>query len=136
MVAPAPSENPRLAELQSKVAKLGYALRMRYLQRSEGGKIPNVFNAWLLDRDIRDPSQRTLDVRVLLTRDQLSDLHDVLQAVDHPRLGRLAVAAGAADLLVIRFHGSGDVGVQHKADVLLVDAHAEGVGRQHPVTGL
>jgi hypothetical protein len=81
VVAPAPSENPRLAELQSKVAKLGYALRMRYLQRSEGGKIPNVFNAWLLDRDIRNPSQRTLDVRVLLTRDQLSDLHDILRGV-------------------------------------------------------
>jgi len=80
-VAPVPSENPRLAELQSKVAKLGYALRMRYLQRTEGGKIPNVFNAWLLDRDIRNPEQRTLDVQVLLTRDQLSDLHDILKGV-------------------------------------------------------
>ena len=80
-VAPAPSVNPRLAELQSKVAKLGYALRMRYLQRTEGGKIPNVFNAWLLDRDIRDPEKRTLDVQVLLTRDQLSDLHDILKGV-------------------------------------------------------
>jgi len=80
-VAPPPGENPRLAELQSKVAKLGYALRMRYLQRSEGGKIPNVFNAWLLDRDIRNPEERTLDVQVLLTRDQLSDLHDILKGV-------------------------------------------------------
>ncbi|MGB5613466.1 MAG: vWA domain-containing protein [Sedimenticolaceae bacterium] len=78
---PAPSENPRLAELQSKVAKLGYALRMQYLQRTDGGKIPNVFNAWLLDRDIRDPEQSTLDVQVLLTRDQLSDLHDILRGV-------------------------------------------------------
>ena len=78
---PAPSANPQLAELQSKVAKLGYALRMRYLQRTEGGKIPTVFNAWLLDRDFRDPEQRTLDVQVLLTRDQLSDLHDILRGV-------------------------------------------------------
>ncbi len=80
-VAPEPSPNPRLAELQSKVAKLGYALRMRYLQRTEGGKIPNVFDAWLLDRDMRNPEQRTLDVQVLLTRDQLSDLHDILKGV-------------------------------------------------------
>ena len=79
--SPPPSENPRLAALQSKVAKLGYALRMKYLQRGEGGKIPSVFNAWLLDRDIRNPEQRTLDVRVLLTRDQLSDLHDILRGV-------------------------------------------------------
>jgi len=80
-VEPPPDTNPQLAELQSKVAKLGYALRMRYLQRTEGGKIPNVFNAWLLDRDLRDPEQRTLDVQVLLTRDQLSDLHDILRGV-------------------------------------------------------
>ena len=78
---PTPSENPRLAELQSKVAKLGYALRMQYLKRNESERIPNVFNAWLLDRDIRNPERRTLDVRVLLTRDQLSDLHDILRGV-------------------------------------------------------
>jgi hypothetical protein len=80
--APAPAtDNPQLAALQEKVAKLGYALRMRYLQRKEGGEIPNVFNAWLLDRDLRDPTQQTLDVQVLLTRDQLSDLHDILRGV-------------------------------------------------------
>ena len=79
--APEPSENPQLAELQDKVAKLGYALRMRYLQRSEGGRVPAVFDAWLLDRDLRDPAQKTLDVQVLLTRDQLSELHDILRDV-------------------------------------------------------
>ena len=75
------SPNPQLAELQNKVARLGYALRMKYLKRDESDKIPNVFNAWLLDRDIRNPERRTLDVRVLLTRDQLSDLHDILRGV-------------------------------------------------------
>ncbi len=75
------SDNAQLAELQARVAKLGYALRMRYLQKTEGGQVPNVFDAWLLDRDIRDPKRPTLDVRVLLTRDQLSDLNDVLTQV-------------------------------------------------------
>jgi hypothetical protein len=80
--APAPtSDNAQLAELQARVAKLGYALRMRYLKKTEGGQVPNVFDAWLLDRDFRDPSRPTLDVRVLLTRDQLSDLNDVLTQV-------------------------------------------------------
>lgn len=78
---PESESNPQLAELKSKIAKLGYALQMRYLQRTEGGKIPRVFNAWLLDHDIRNPEKRTLDVLVLLTRDQLSDLHDILQQV-------------------------------------------------------
>ncbi len=73
--------NPQLAELQHKIARLGYALRMRYLQKTQGGKVPRVFNAWLLDHDIRHPDKRTLDVEVLLTRDQLSDLHDILKQV-------------------------------------------------------
>ena len=82
--APAPlpaSDNAQLAELQARVAKLGYALRMRYLQKGSNGEVPNVFDAWLLDRDFRDPARSTLDVRVLLTRDQLSDLSDVLTQV-------------------------------------------------------
>ncbi len=79
--AAATGSDARLAELQSKVTKLGYALRMRYLQKAEGGKVPDVFDAWVLDRDFRDPERSTLDVRVLLTRDQLSDLHDVLKQV-------------------------------------------------------
>ncbi|MGD2138678.1 MAG: VWA domain-containing protein, partial [Gammaproteobacteria bacterium] len=72
------SDDPQLAELQERVAKLGYALRMRYLRKTSDGKLPSVFDAWLLDRDFRDPQRHTLDVRVLLTRDQLSDLSDVL----------------------------------------------------------
>lgn len=78
--ADAESPDP-LAQFQAKVAKLGYALRMRYLQQGDKGQIPNVFNAWLVDRDISDPQRQTLDVRVLLTRDQLSDLHGILRQV-------------------------------------------------------
>jgi hypothetical protein len=74
-------ESDQLAEFQAKVAKLGYALRMRYLQRNENQQIPDVFNAWLIDRDFNDPKRQTLDVRVLLTRDQLSDLHSIMQQV-------------------------------------------------------
>jgi hypothetical protein len=80
--APVPtSTDAQLAALQAKVAKLGYALRLKYLQKAEGGRIPTVFDAWLLDRDFRNPEREAVDVRVLLTRDQLSDLHDVLAAV-------------------------------------------------------
>ena len=60
--APAPvpeSDDAQLAELQARVAKLGYALRMRYLQKTSDGKLPSVFDAWLLDRDFRDPARNT-----------------------------------------------------------------------------
>ncbi|MES9928168.1 MAG: VWA domain-containing protein, partial [Candidatus Thiodiazotropha sp. 6PDIVS] len=77
----ADESSDQLAQFQAKVAKLGYALRMRYLQKGEKQQIPNIFNAWLVDRDIQDPQRQTLDVRVLLTRDQLSDLHAIMRQV-------------------------------------------------------
>jgi serine/threonine-protein kinase PpkA len=71
----------QLAGFQHQVAKLGYALRMRYLQRGQNETVPKVFDAWLVDRDFDNPQRATLDVNVLLTRDQLSDLQYVLRRV-------------------------------------------------------
>ena len=70
-----------LTAFQEKVDRLGYGLRMRYLQERAGEGVPSLFNAWMIDRDFDAPEERALDVRVLLTRDQLSDLHEVLQRV-------------------------------------------------------
>lgn len=70
-----------LGAFQDKVAKLGYALRMRYLQEGGGRRVPALFDAWMVDRDFATPEERSVDVRVLLTRDQLSDLHEVLRQV-------------------------------------------------------
>ena len=70
-----------LEALQEKFRKLGYALRMQYLQKQKDGAVPEVFNAWLVDHDFVNPERQTLDVRVLLTRDQLSDLHDLMRQV-------------------------------------------------------
>lgn len=76
------SEDAELAAFQQRVARLGYALRMDYLQRqASGDAVPALFNAWLVDRDLEAPSEEAVDVRVLLTRDQLSDLHDVLREI-------------------------------------------------------
>jgi len=72
---------PRFGELRKKVAKLGYALRLRYLRETHDELAPDAFDAWLVDKDFRDPAIKTLDVCVLLTRDQLSDLHGVLSQV-------------------------------------------------------
>lgn len=79
-----PQENEppsQLAELQERVAKLGNALRLKYLQKETGQPLPKVFDAWMVDKDFSDPQKSTVDVRVLLTRDQLSDLKNVLQQV-------------------------------------------------------
>ena len=71
----------QLAQLQDRVAKLGHALRMRYIQKESGKPPPKVFDAWMVDRDFLNPERSAVDVRVLLTRDQLSDLKNVMQQV-------------------------------------------------------
>jgi serine/threonine-protein kinase PpkA len=78
VVAAAPSQ---LSKLQSRVEKLGNALRLRYLQRNSGEPLPKVFNAWIVDKDFMNPERSAVEVRVLMTRDQLSDLKNVLQQV-------------------------------------------------------
>ncbi|MDZ4729515.1 MAG: vWA domain-containing protein [Xanthomonadales bacterium] len=74
-------ESTELDEFQTKAERLGYALRMNYLNENKAAGIPVLFDAWLIDRDFEQPDVRDLDVRVILTRDQLSDLHDVLRQV-------------------------------------------------------
>ena len=71
----------QLSQLQGRVAKLGNALRMRYLQKEAGKPLPKIFDAWMVDRDFVNPEKSAVDVRVLLTRDQLSDLKNVMQQV-------------------------------------------------------
>ncbi len=80
-VAATSSSATELEAFEHKVARLGYALRMRYLQESSGQRVPALFDAWMVDRDFAAPAERSVDVRVLLTRDQLSDLHEVLRQV-------------------------------------------------------
>lgn len=75
------SGQTQLAQLQDRVAKLGNALRLRYLQKESGKPLPAVFDAWMVDRDFFNPERSAVDVRVLLTRDQLSDLKNVMQQV-------------------------------------------------------
>ena len=57
----------------------------------------------------------------------------VLEAEEAQRLGGQAVSAGAAGLLVVALDVLGHVVVDDEAHVGLVDAHAEGDGRDHDV---
>jgi len=50
------------------------------------------------------------------------------EGVEEDGAGWLAIASGAADLLVVLLDGTGKCGVDDSADVRLVDAHAEGDG--------
>lgn len=72
-------------------AQVGHAMRLAWLGRVQGTQAPEVFRAWATDRDPTQPDRATFDVRVLLTRDQLSDLQQALRhIVDAARTGQLS----------------------------------------------
>jgi hypothetical protein len=68
-------------QLREDTRLLGYAMQLAYLGRVQGTQAPDVFKAWVSDRDFADPELATTEVRVLLTKNQLSDLRDVVQAI-------------------------------------------------------
>jgi hypothetical protein len=71
----------QLAQIRAIVDSLGHAARLAYLGQVQGTRAPDVFQAWISDRDFADPSLQAVDVRVLLTKDQLSDLQQVLKGI-------------------------------------------------------
>lgn len=60
---------------------LGHAMQLAYLGRAEGTRAPPLFSAWVTDRDLAKPDMATTEVRVLLTKNQLSDMQQVLQSI-------------------------------------------------------
>ncbi|MDZ5602469.1 vWA domain-containing protein [Pseudomonas sp. RP23018S] len=62
-------------------ALIGHAMRLAYLGEKQGTQAPPVFQAWIADRDPIKQNIPTTDVRVLLTKAQLSDLSDVLKQI-------------------------------------------------------
>ena len=62
---------------------LGHAMRLRYLGGIANTRAPTLFEAWISDRDFADPRKQTIEVRVLLTQNQLSDLHMILKKIVH-----------------------------------------------------
>lgn len=69
------------ATLAQDTALLGHAMRLAYLGEKTGASAPPVFRAWISDRDFVRQDLPTTDVRVLLTKSQLSDLSDVVRQI-------------------------------------------------------
>ena len=71
---PAQTATERQISAQSEV--VGTAMRLAYLGRSREQTVPDVVRSFVLDEDPVDPKpfRKPLDVRVLITKNQLSDL--------------------------------------------------------------
>ena len=69
------------ARLAEDTALLGRAMQLAYLGRVLETEAPPLFRAWLSDRDYAQPERATTEVRVLLTKNQLSDMAQVITTV-------------------------------------------------------
>jgi serine/threonine-protein kinase PpkA len=60
---------------------VGLAMQLAYLGRREGTRAPDVFEAWLSDRDLSDPRRAAVEARLMLSKNQLSTMRDVLKTL-------------------------------------------------------
>lgn len=65
--------------VQESVAAVGRAMVLAYLGRQQGVKSPAMFEAWASDRDVKNREVPSFTVRVLLTKNQLSDLQSTVR---------------------------------------------------------
>lgn len=65
-------------KLLGDTALIGHAMQLAWLGKKNDTQAPLVFKAWISDRDLIKQNIPTTDVRVLLTKGQLSDLSDVV----------------------------------------------------------
>ena len=76
--APAPDEGPDLN-------RLGLAMQLAWLGEARGTQAPDLFRAWTTDVSLEDARIPALEPRLLITKNELSTLSDVL---------RVAIQAG------------------------------------------
>lgn len=76
-----PAKEDPAQRMRREAALLGHAMQLAYLGRTAGTQAPPLFKAWISDRDLAKPDVATTEVRVLLTRNQLSDMQSVLQSI-------------------------------------------------------
>ena len=66
-------------------ATLGYAMQLEYLGRARENQAPSVVNSWIADMDLKRLAKHeqspSVEVAVLLTKNQLNDLSAQLKAI-------------------------------------------------------
>ncbi|HMN81961.1 MAG TPA: vWA domain-containing protein [Burkholderiaceae bacterium] len=65
--------------LEASARAVGRAMVLAYLGREQATQANAMYEAWAADRDLRRPDTASLSIRVLLTKNQLSDLQTTLR---------------------------------------------------------
>jgi serine/threonine-protein kinase PpkA len=109
-------------------------MQLAYLGRETGTRAPRLIEAWTTDRDLIDPSQKTLEVRVMISKNQLSNLQETLEEIF--KVGQKTQASaktffdqlrGAAAALARDPDKVNQIQVKRLADVGLVGAWLDGL---------
>ena len=80
-VAKPSKEKTKGEQISEDMALMGHAMQLSYLGRETGVKAPPLFKAWISDRAIELPTKVATEVRVLLTKNQLSDMYQVVKSI-------------------------------------------------------
>ena len=78
---PTPKTRDVVAEAERKAAILGYAMQLDFLGQRDKVRAPHVVTSWVSDMDLVRPDIPSFKVTVLLTKNQLSDLHQRLKVI-------------------------------------------------------
>lgn len=92
-IAGAPPQTQQQQAIAQQAQMVGNAMRLAYLGRVGNAAAPDVVHSFAVDEDFTNPipTRRPMDVRVLMTRNQLSDLSATVKAiVEAGSTGRLA----------------------------------------------
>ncbi|HYZ31826.1 MAG TPA: VWA domain-containing protein, partial [Crenalkalicoccus sp.] len=80
-----PPQNEAERHIAEQAEVVGMAMRLSYLGRARQQAAPDVVRSFVLDQELNPadprPERRPLDVRVLLTRNQLSDLAQTVRGI-------------------------------------------------------
>ena len=68
-------------EIDETVQRIGLALQLAYLGQTGTDTVPDVFDGWTIDRGIAQFQNPALEIRIMLTRNELSTLSQVVRTM-------------------------------------------------------
>lgn len=77
---------------------VGLAMQLAYLGRAEGTAAPDVFEAWMAELDFENPRRKVPEIRLVLSKNELATMRDVLKALVDKFEGNLEARMDAGAL--------------------------------------
>jgi serine/threonine-protein kinase PpkA len=129
------------ADRAREIDRLGHAMRLAYLGSTRGTPAPEVFEAWVAERNAEDRRKVALDIRVLLTKDQLSDLQtalrQIVEAGDLTDLAPQDFFSQVRSLLVVAQRDSAELArAKTLADPVVLGEYLSGLPYHSALTGI